>query len=47
MPMLEWIRQKNIAVFRRLLATKIDAQQRHVLVQLLKQEQAKEPSLEK
>ena len=41
--MQEWIRQQNIAEFRKLLATKIDAGQRRVLLQLLKEEEAKEP----
>jgi hypothetical protein len=43
--MQEWVRQQNIAEFRKLLATKIDAEQRRVLLQLLKEEQAKESPL--
>jgi len=43
--MQEWVRQQNIALFRKLLATKIDAEQRRVVVRLLKEEQAREPCL--
>jgi hypothetical protein len=43
--MQEWGRQQNIALFRKLLATKIDAEQRRVVVRLLKEEQAREPFL--
>jgi hypothetical protein len=41
--MQEWVRQKNIAEFRKLLATKIGDDQRRVLLKLLKEEQAMEP----
>jgi hypothetical protein len=41
--MQEWVRQQNIAEFRKLLATKIGAEQRRVLLHLLKEEEAKEP----
>jgi hypothetical protein len=40
--MQEWVRQQNIALFRKLLAAKIDGEQRRVLLQLLKEEQALE-----
>jgi hypothetical protein len=43
--MQEWIRQQNIAEFRKLLASKIDAEQRRILLRLLKEEQAGEPAL--
>jgi hypothetical protein len=41
--MQEWVRKQNIAEFRKLLATEIDSEQRRVLLQLLKEEQAREP----
>jgi len=42
--MQDWIRNKNIEAFRKLLAVTTDAGQRLLLLQLLKDEQAKEPT---
>jgi hypothetical protein len=42
--MQEWIRQRNIAEFRQLLATSTDPQQRRILLQLLAEQKAKEPA---
>jgi hypothetical protein len=42
--MQDWIRNKNIEEFRKLLAVTTDAEQRRLLSQLLKDEQAKEPT---
>jgi hypothetical protein len=41
--MQEWIRKKNIAEFRKLLATTTNVEQRRILSKLLKEEQAGEP----
>ena len=41
--MQEWVRQQNIAEFRKLLSTKMDAEQRRILLQLLKEVQAMKP----
>jgi hypothetical protein len=41
--MQERVRKQNIAEFRRLLAATTDAEQRRILLQLLKEEKEKEP----
>jgi hypothetical protein len=41
--MQEWVRKQNIAEFRKLLAVTTDAEKRRILLQLLKEEKAKEP----
>jgi len=42
--MQDWILNKNIEAFHKLLAVTTDAGQRRLLLQLLKDEQAKEPT---
>jgi len=41
--MEEWIRERNIAEFKKLLAQTTDPDQRRVLLQLLAQEKANAP----